>query len=578
MLFPSSIPQPPLQRGPVRINIANMEGNKPQVPVPEGILIDLGDDPGGAVSIQITAPPRRAAADKTSSELLGAIQAALKELSLSVSDSGAPGHVTFSQEGRSHFRSGTPEPASPEQHSYMSSRRISALSRNGTPYANSGPARQRPETPRGRRPRELSRKELMEKLVKTQYIPSLREIIPATRLVRIQPKLSDVGARPTRLGPLRSAQRVYISLEELEELERRGTKKSYRAPVTKPNTEAKNDQKLATIRTNVAPHLRRHTLASTPQPIRLNPGSGPAGTSVLTAAAAAAIVPNPDNTNKTATKQTATNLVPFKAYYPQDVRSRGRAVPAASVDEIPILRPVTQPTRTPPAHLMLTCVKENKQSQFPRPSVPRSLRWLTAPRAWPQPVTATSAGPAAGGHLLPLPPTLAQPRPLAVPRTIAAADLELFLSNSDPCATTVQSGQTGEPAAPASPSLLPSLVPPSVISSPPSKSPTLSTIETLSTVSLQQGYHHDPVSQPGSGPDSTTIRTSAESPMMGPNESALCPAPFNAPEEPDTSLLLIHYGTPEITDFILFEAADAPPQHTMRPSASLEDLLGLDFF
>ncbi|RPB24256.1 hypothetical protein L211DRAFT_184553 [Terfezia boudieri ATCC MYA-4762] len=222
--------------------------------------------------------------------------------------------------------------------------------------------------------------------------------------------------------------------------------------------------------------------------------------------------------------------------------------------------------------------QKNKQSQIPGssvPTLPRSLRWLTAPRAWPQPVTATSAGPAASGHLQPLPHTLAAPRPLAVPRTIAAADLELFLSNSEPCATTVQSGQTGNPASPAP---LPYQVPSSVISSPTSKSPTLSAIETLSTVSMQQGYHHDPVSQPGSGPDSTTIRPSAESPVMGPIESALGPAPFNAPVEPDTSLLLIHYGTPEIPDFIPSEVAVAPLQHTLRPSAALEDLLGLDFF
>ncbi|RPB23801.1 hypothetical protein L211DRAFT_849421 [Terfezia boudieri ATCC MYA-4762] len=67
----------------------------------------------------------------------------------------------------------------------------------------------------------------------------------------------------------------------------------------------------------------------------------------------------------------------------------------------------------PPTKLMLTGVNENNQFQLSRPSVPtfpRPLRWLTAPRAWPQPVIATSAGPAAGGYLLAHPSTLAVTR------------------------------------------------------------------------------------------------------------------------------------------------------------------------
>ncbi|KAF8435196.1 hypothetical protein BGX38DRAFT_1262709 [Terfezia claveryi] len=200
------------------------------------------------------------------------------------------------------------------------------------------------------------------------------------------------------------------------------------------NTEAKNDQKFSTIRTTITPHLCLHTLASTSQQLQSNSGSRPAET--IAAAAAATILPNLANSNKTTTNQTATNIVPLKAYYPQDVLPWGRAMPAASVNEIPILRPtkyagvMTQPTRMPPTHLMLTGVNENNQFQMSRPgdpTLPRPLRWLAAPRAWPQPVIATSAGPAAGGHLLPHPSTLAVTRPLAVPRTIAAAALELFL-------------------------------------------------------------------------------------------------------------------------------------------------------
>ncbi|KAF8436766.1 hypothetical protein BGX38DRAFT_1274317 [Terfezia claveryi] len=198
------------------------------------------------------------------------------------------------------------------------------------------------------------------------------------------------------------------------------------------NTEAKNDQKFSTIRTSITPHRCLHTLASTTQQIQSNSGSRP--TKTIAATAAATILPNLANSNKTATKQTATNFVPLKAYYPQDILPWGIVMPAASVDENPILRPtkyvagvMTQPTRMPPTHLiLLTGVNENNQFQMSRPgnrTLSRPLRWLTAPHAWPQPVIATSAGPAAGRHLLSHPSTLAVTRPLAVPRTIAAADL-----------------------------------------------------------------------------------------------------------------------------------------------------------
>ncbi|KAF8455173.1 hypothetical protein BGX38DRAFT_216177 [Terfezia claveryi] len=141
------------------------------------------------------------------------------------------------------------------------------------------------------------------------------------------------------------------------------------------NTEAKNDQKFSTIRTSITPHRCLHTLASTPQQIQSNSGSTPAKT--IAATAAATILPSLANSNKT-----ATNFAPLKVYYPQDVLSCGRAMPAASVDKNPILRPtkyagvMTQPTRMPPTHLMLTGVNKNNHFQMSRPLYLLRRRWV----------------------------------------------------------------------------------------------------------------------------------------------------------------------------------------------------------
>ena len=513
----------------------------------------------------------------------------LKDLSGSGSGSGAHGHVTFSQ-GGSYCTYKSPGGIS------LDIRRIARTERAPfRSYPNSDHARRGSETPRGRRPRELTRKQLMEKLVETQYIPSLKTLIPTNKPARVKPQRPDGGAGPTRLGPMKPNRRVYISPEELE---RGGIRIISRAPVTKPNSETKGDQRLATKKTSlppvsnhVPPHLRLHTVASTQQTIRSSSGSpwaaGP-GVSVLTAATAAVVLPNPANTSQIATDQTIKKLVSLKAS-PQDVRSRDRAMPTTPVDETPTPRPtahasvVAQPTLTPLTHLRSTRDKENKVPQTSRPSAstaPQTPRWLTAPRAWPKPATATSAGLTSGRHLLPLSATLAAPRPMAVPRTTtAAADLELLVSYPDP-RPTVQPEQTVKPAAPAPPAPLPSLVPhpvipsPLVISSPPPRSPNLSTAETSplqfrNVVSLQQEDHRSLVPQPGPEADS---HRSAGGPMMRTIESALGPASLNAPEELDASLLLIHYGTPPIPDFI------PSTQHAMRHSSSLVDLLGLNFF
>ena len=552
-----------------------------------------------ATLTQSTAQPRQAAADdlpratnQNLSELLGTAQAAFKDLSISSSDSDAHGHVTLSQ--------GDPS-ASPEKRTYKSPRSISrdlrriartelASSRSGTPYASSGPARRSSETTRGRRPRELSKQQLMEKLVETQYLPSLKELVPTTKQARaVKYQRSNRGARPT---PLKSTQRVYISPEELE---REGFKTISRESVPKLNTETKNDQKLPTIGTTIAPHLHLQTVASPQQTI---PSSS--GPSSAAAATAGAIPPSPASTSQTATEEIAKKLVPFKAYSAQDCHFRdARAVSTASVDGTPAPRPtvgagvVAQPIPRPPSQLRFTRAKEDKFSHPYAPTVPQTPRWLTAPRAWPQlytPATATPEGPTAGGHLLPLPATLPAAHPIAVPHATAAADLELLLSYSDPPTCTDQPllrGQIVKPVPTVAPALpvytpLHSPVPVPAILSPSSRPPTLSTTKAFcqpplplrNIASLQQKGH----SQPSPEPDSTKIHQFVESPMMGPTGSALGPLPLNAPEELDVSLLLIHYeGTPATLDFTPHEVTDVPLQHTMRPTASLEDLLGLVF-
>ena len=519
-------------------------------------------------------------------------------------------HVTFPQGGPSHSHTRVLETAQPEERTYKSPRSISRdarrisrterASRNFTHYPNSAPARRRSETPRGRRPRELSKQQLMEKLVETHYMPSLKGLTSTNKPARaVKHQRSDSRARPALLGPLKSTRRVYISPEELE---REGIKTINRDPVTKPSTETKNDEKLATIGTSIAPHPRLH-VSSAQHTIPTS--SGP---SWATAAAAAAIPANLVNTSQTATGQTNKKHVPFKAYSSQDFRSRDRAMPTTPVDETPTPRPTTyasvvgQPTPGPLAQVRFTRAKENKISQTSRPRVPiapQTPRWLTAPpRAWPQlrtAATATSVSPTTGGHLLPLPATLPTHPSVAVPYTIAAvtADLELLLSYSDPpTGQQLLPEQIVRPAVlattPTLPASLPSAVPPPVISSPPSGSPTLPTTETLclsplplcNIVALQQEDHGGPVPQPAPAKSgSTTARRSTESLILGLGESALGSAPLNAPEGPGGSLLLIHYeGTPALPDPIPSEVADAPLQYTMRPSASLEDLLGLDFF
>ncbi|KAF8419541.1 hypothetical protein EV426DRAFT_676743 [Tirmania nivea] len=135
------------------------------------------------------------------------------------------------------------------------------------------------------------------------------------------------------------------------------------------NTEAKNDQKFS-------------TLASTPQQIRSNSGHRPAETN--TAAAAATILRNLANTNKTATKQTDTNFVPLKAYFPQDVLPWGRAMPAANATNIKYTHsPIVQRgggrgrRRTPPPHPTpppLPLLPPYRCVQIlPRPGVPDKL-------------------------------------------------------------------------------------------------------------------------------------------------------------------------------------------------------------
>ena len=72
-------------------------------------------DQNATVATQTTAPLRQAAAEggpvatrQNSSELLGAIQSTLKDLSVSSSGSGARGYATFPQGTPSHSRTGAP--------------------------------------------------------------------------------------------------------------------------------------------------------------------------------------------------------------------------------------------------------------------------------------------------------------------------------------------------------------------------------------------------------------------------------------------------------------------------------------